>query len=122
MTKILVLDDSVSMVLSLARILKNAGFEVETGANGREGIAKLAAGLRPNIILTDLNMPEMDGVEFIKAVKRNSATKFTPVIVLTTESGGPKRAEAVAAGALGWLTKPTEPSLLLATLKQHLPK
>jgi two-component system chemotaxis response regulator CheY len=121
MPAILVLDDSATMVMSLSRILKNAGFDVETGADGREGITKLAAGLKPAVILTDLNMPKMDGIAFIKEARKMPATRFTPIIVLTTESGGTKRDEARAAGSSGWLTKPTEPALLLATLKQLLP-
>jgi two-component system chemotaxis response regulator CheY len=121
MPAILVLDDSATMVMSLSRILKNAGYEVETAANGKEGMAKLAGGLKPSVILTDLNMPQMDGVAFIKEARRNAATRFTPIIVLTTESSAQKRDEARAAGASGWLTKPTEPNELLSTLKQLLP-
>jgi two-component system chemotaxis response regulator CheY len=121
MPSILVLDDSATMVMSLSRILKNAGYEVETGANGKEGIAKLASGLRPNVILTDLNMPQMDGVAFIKEARKTASTRFTPIIVLTTESGTQKRDEARAAGASAWLTKPTEPHELLTALKQLLP-
>jgi two-component system chemotaxis response regulator CheY len=94
---------------------------VETAANGREGLSKLAAGLKPHLILTDLNMPQMDGISFIKEARRTGATRFTPIIVLTTESGASKRDEARAAGASGWLTKPTEPNELLSTLKQLLP-
>jgi two-component system chemotaxis response regulator CheY len=121
MPDILVLDDSPTMVMSLSRILKNAGYKVETAANGREGMTKLAAGLKPHLILTDLNMPQMDGISFIKEARRTGATRFTPIIVLTTESSGNKRDEARAAGASGWLTKPTEPNELLSTLKQLLP-
>jgi two-component system chemotaxis response regulator CheY len=122
MPAILVLDDSATMVMSLSRILKNAGYEVETAANGKEGMAKLSGGLKPCVILTDLNMPQMDGIAFIKEARKSAATRFTPIIVLTTESGGSKRDEARAAGASAWLTKPTEPSELLSTLKQLLPK
>jgi two-component system chemotaxis response regulator CheY len=121
MPAILVLDDSPTMVMSLSRILKKAGYDVETAADGREGVAKLAAGLKPAIILTDLNMPQMDGLAFIKEARRNPATRFTPILVLTTESGNARRDEARAAGASGWLVKPTEPAELLATLKQILP-
>jgi two-component system chemotaxis response regulator CheY len=121
MSAILVLDDSPTMVMSLSRILKKAGYDVETAANGREGMTKLTGGLKPNLILTDINMPQMDGIAFIKEARRNAATRFTPIIVLTTESGAVKRDEARAAGASGWLTKPTEPNELLATLKQILP-
>jgi len=122
MPAILVLDDSATMVMSLSRVLKNAGYEVETAGNGKEGMTKLAAGLKPSVILTDLNMPQMDGVAFIKEARKSPATRFTPIIVLTTESSGPKREEARVAGASAWLTKPTEPNTLLSTLKQLLPK
>jgi two-component system chemotaxis response regulator CheY len=118
MPAILVLDDSATMVMSLSRILKKAGYDVETAADGREGITKITGGLKPTVILTDLNMPNMDGIAFIKEVRKNAATRFTPIIVLTTESGTMKRDEARAAGASGWLVKPTEPTELLATLKQ----
>jgi len=121
MPMILVLDDSATMVMSLSRVLKNAGYEVETASNGKDGLTKLATGLKPSVILTDLNMPQMDGLAFIKEARRTAATRFTPIIVLTTESSGQKRDEARAAGASGWLTKPTEPEELLKTLKQLLP-
>ena len=121
MPMILVLDDSATMVMSLSRILKNAGYDVETASNGKEGMAKLTAGLKPSVILTDLNMPQMDGIAFIKEARRSAATRFTPIIVLTTESGAQKRDETRAAGASGWLIKPTEPNELLSTLKQLLP-
>jgi two-component system chemotaxis response regulator CheY len=121
MSTILVLDDSVTMVMSLSRILKNAGYGVESAANGKEGMAKISAGLAPSLILTDLNMPEMDGLAFIKAARQNAATKFTPIIVLTTDAGTQKRDLVRAAGASGWLTKPTEPAQLLAALKQLMP-
>jgi two-component system, chemotaxis family, chemotaxis protein CheY len=121
MPAILVLDDSATMVMSLSRILKNAGYEVETAGNGKEGMAKLAGGLKPSVILTDINMPQMDGIAFIKEARKSASTRFTPIIVLTTESGGQKRDEARAAGASAWLTKPTEPNELLTALKQLLP-
>ncbi|MGA2129342.1 MAG: response regulator [Xanthobacteraceae bacterium] len=121
MSTILVLDDSPTMLMSLTRILKNAGYDVVSGANGKEGVTKLAGGLKPAVIVTDLNMPEMDGLTFIKEARKGAATRFTPIIVLTTESGAQKRDEVKAAGATGWLTKPTEPAVLLSTLKQLLP-
>jgi two-component system chemotaxis response regulator CheY len=121
MAAVLILDDSATMVMSLARILKKAGYTVETCTNGNEGLAKLNGGLKPCAIITDLNMPEMDGITFIKSVRRLPATRFTPIIVLTTESGTAKSGEARAAGATGWLTKPTEPEELIATVKQYAP-
>ena len=101
MPVILVLDDSATMVMSLSHILKGAGYDVETGMNGREGITKLTEGIKPSVILTDLNMPELDGIGFIKEARKIASTRFTPIIVLTTESGGRKRDEARAAGASG---------------------
>jgi two-component system, chemotaxis family, chemotaxis protein CheY len=121
MPAILVLDDSATMVMSLSRILKNAGYDVETATNGRDGMTKISGGLKPNVILTDLNMPQMDGIAFIKEARKYPSTRFTPIIMLTTESAANKREEARAAGASGWLTKPTQPTELLATLKQLLP-
>jgi two-component system chemotaxis response regulator CheY len=101
--------------------LKGAGYEVETAANGKLGLDKLTAGLKPGIILTDLNMPEMDGIEFIRGARKTAATRFTPIIVLTTESSTKGRDDARAAGATGWLTKPTQPQELLSRIKQLLP-
>ncbi|WP_298215721.1 response regulator [Acidocella sp.] len=121
MPTILLLDDSPTMVMSLSQILKSAGYEVEAGANGREGIVKLTEGLKPAAILTDLNMPELDGIGFIKEARKIPIARYTPIIVLTTESGGRKRDEARAAGASGWLTKPAEPNQLLSVVKQLCP-
>ncbi|HEY0836973.1 MAG TPA: response regulator [Azospirillum sp.] len=121
MNTILVLDDSPTMVMSLSRILSKSGYTVETAANGKDGMDKLRAGMKPNLILTDLNMPVMDGIAFIKEARRHTATRFTPIVVLTTESVAGKRDEARTAGASGWLTKPTQPEELIATLKQLLP-
>lgn len=121
MPAILVLDDSPTMVMSLSRILKTAGYVVETASNGKDGMSKLAGGLKPDVILTDLNMPEMDGITFIKEARKSAGTRFTPILVLTTESAANKRDEARASGASGWLTKPTEPDRLLSALKQILP-
>jgi two-component system, chemotaxis family, chemotaxis protein CheY len=121
MPTILILDDSATMVMTLAQILKNAGYEVATGANGKEGVDQIANGLKPAVILTDLNMPEMDGIGFIKEARKAAATKFTPIIVLSADSDGRKRDEARSAGASGWLTKPPQPNQLLYVVKQLLP-
>jgi two-component system chemotaxis response regulator CheY len=89
---------------------------------GGEDILKLANGLKPAIILTDLNMPELDGIGFIKEARKVPAIRTIPIIVLTTEASGRKRDEARAAGASGWLTKPAEPNQLLALVKQLCPR
>ena len=121
MAIILILDDSPAMVMNLAQILAKAGYEVTTAGNGKEGIAELTNGLKPTVILTDINMPEMDGIEFIKEARKSATTKFTPIIVLSGDSDGRKRDEARAAGASGWLTKPPQPNQLLYVVKQLLP-
>lgn len=122
MPTILVLDDSPTMVMSLSHVLKGAGYDVETGANGREGITKINDGVKPSVVLTDLNMPELDGIGFIKEARKISSMRSTPIIVLTTEASGRKRDEARAAGASGWLTKPAEPNQLLSVVKQLCPR
>ena len=121
MAMILILDDSPVMVMNLAQILAKAGYEVTTAGNGKEGIAELTNGLKPTVILTDINMPEMDGIEFIKEARKAATTKFTPIIVLSGDEDGRKRDEARAAGASGWLTKPPQPNQLLYVVKQLLP-
>jgi two-component system chemotaxis response regulator CheY len=121
MAMILILDDSPVMVMNLAQILTKAGYEVTTAGNGKEGITELTNGLKPTVILTDINMPEMDGIEFIKEARKSSATKFTPIIVLSGDEDGRKRDEARAAGASGWLNKPPQPNQLLYVVKQLLP-
>ncbi len=122
MPTILVLDNSPTMVISLSHVLKGAGYDVETGANGREGITKITDGVKPSVVLTDLNMPELDGIGFIKEARKIPSMRSTPIIVLTTEASGRKRDEARAAGASGWLTKPAEPNQLLSVVKQICPR
>lgn len=122
MPTILVLDDLPTMVMSLSHVLKGAGYDVETGANGREGITKITDGVKPSVVLTDLNMPELDGIGFIKEARKIPSMRSTPIIVLTTEASGRKRDEARAAGASGWLTKPAEPNQLLSVVKQICPR
>lgn len=115
---ILILDDSATMIMNLSGILTKAGYEVATAANGKEGIDQLSGGLKPAVILTDLNMPEMDGIQFIKEARKAAATKFTPIIVLSGDSDGRKRDDARSAGASGWLAKPPQPAQLLYVVKQ----
>jgi two-component system, chemotaxis family, chemotaxis protein CheY len=121
MAVILILDDSATMLMMLAQTLQKAGYEVTTAENGKAGVELLNNGLKPTVILTDLNMPEMDGIAFIKEARKATSTRFTPIIVLSAESDGRKRDEARAAGASGWLTKPPQPNQLLYVVKQLLP-
>jgi len=91
--------------------LTRAGYEVIEANDGQDGVEKLAGKL--HLIISDVNMPRLDGIGFLKAVKAHPAYKFTPVIMLTTEAGEDKKNEGRAAGAKAWITKPFQPQNLL---------
>jgi two-component system chemotaxis response regulator CheY len=119
--KILVVDDSATMVMSLKTNLTMHGFEVETANCGQAALDKLASGVKPNLILTDVNMPGMSGLELIGKVRALASFRFTPILTLTTESENAKRAEGKRLGATGWLVKPVSGNDLIAVIKQVLP-
>ena len=119
MKTVLVVDDSKTMVMSLTGVLEKSGFAVETAGDGVEALEKLATS--PALVITDLNMPRMDGITFIKEARKAPGMRFTPILMLTTESQQEKRAEAKAAGATGWLVKPVGSDDLLQVVKQVLP-
>ncbi len=118
---VLVVDDSVSMRQMVTFTLKGAGFEVVEAGDGKEAVDKLNGGAKPNLVITDLNMPNMDGISLIKAIRGMAAHKFTPVLMLTTESSGDKKKEGQSAGATGWIVKPFNPDQMLATIGKVLP-
>jgi two-component system, chemotaxis family, chemotaxis protein CheY len=110
--KILIVDDS-SSVRTVARMaLREKGYEVIEAAHGQEALAKLE-GERFSLIISDVNMPVMDGITLLKEIKRHPNYKFTPVIMLTTEAGEDKKQEGRAAGAKAWITKPFQPQSLV---------
>jgi len=117
---ILLVDDSVTMLMSMEGVLKRAGFQIETATNGTEALQKIP-GLKPDLMITDLNMPGMNGITLIQESKKLPAMRFKPVLMLTTESQQAKRDEAKQAGAMGWLVKPVKPEELLAVIKQVIP-
>ncbi|HUB51252.1 MAG TPA: response regulator [Terracidiphilus sp.] len=119
--KILVVDDSVTMVLSLKTTLTMNGFQVETAGNGREALDHLKAGVKPNLILTDINMPVMGGLELIKNVRAMQEFKFIPILTLTTESEAAKRNAGKLAGATGWIVKPVSGNDLVTVIRKVLP-
>jgi two-component system chemotaxis response regulator CheY len=119
--KILVVDDSVTMVLSLKTTLAMNGYQVETAANGREALDRLKSGVRPNLILTDINMPVMGGMELIKNVRAMQEFKFIPILTLTTESEATKRNAGKLAGATGWIVKPVSGNDLVTVIRKVLP-
>ena len=118
---ILVIDDSASMRQMISMTLRGAGYSVVEAQDGKDALSKLD-GSKYNLIVSDVNMPNMDGLSFVKAAKQLTAYKFTPVIMLTTESGDAKKAEGKAAGVRAWVVKPFQPPLLLdAVAKLILP-
>jgi two-component system chemotaxis response regulator CheY len=120
MTTIMLVDDSVTILMSVSAILTKHGFTVATATDGQDALAKVGQ-VRPNLIISDLNMPRMDGLTFIKEVRGVAGMRFTPILMLTTESEQKKRQEAKAAGATGWLVKPVTPDALVNVIHQVLP-
>lgn len=120
MKTIMLVDDSATILLAISSILAKAGFGVEKASNAEEGLKKFMGGTKVDLLITDLNMPGMNGIEFIKEVRRLPAYKFMPILFLTTESEQSKRSEAKAAGASGWLVKPANAEQLVITIKQVL--
>lgn len=122
MTKqILVVDDSASIRHVVGITLRGAGYKVIEASDGKDALSKLT-GDKVHLIISDVNMPNMDGISLLKAVKANPSYKFTPVIMLTTESGQDKVAEGRSAGAKAWVVKPFQPKQMLdAVSKLVLP-
>jgi two-component system chemotaxis response regulator CheY len=118
---ILVVDDSLTMVMSLKSTLSMGGFRVETASNGEQALDKLRGGVKPDLILTDINMPVMGGLEFIGKVRALPGCRFFPILTLTTESESAKRDEGRRLGATGWLVKPLSGNDLIKVIKQVLP-
>jgi len=109
---ILIVDDSASLRQVVGIALKSAGYEVLEGSDGQDGLNKLS-GQKINLIISDVNMPNMDGLTMVKKIKENPTYKFTPIIMLTTESGGDLKAEGKAAGVKAWMVKPFKPEQML---------
>ena len=118
---VLVVDDSPTMVMSLKTTLAMSGFQVETAGNGQQALERLKSGLKPNLILTDINMPVMGGMELIRNIRAMPNLKFVPILTLTTETEASKREEGKKAGATGWLVKPLSGNDLIAVIKKVLP-
>jgi two-component system, chemotaxis family, chemotaxis protein CheY len=113
----LVVDDSTSMRQMVVFTLQTAGFETIEGANGVEALS-VSENTPVDLVITDLNMPEMDGITLIKELRNRPSFKFTPILLLTTESQDNKKQEGKAAGATGWMVKPFNPDQLLAIVKK----
>ena len=115
--KILAVDDSISIRKSISFVLTQEGYEVVEAVDGVDGLAK-AKEDKFNLVITDINMPNMDGIEMIKQIRQTEGYKFTPIIALTTENQDSKMQEGKAAGATGWIVKPFTSEKLLAIVKK----
>ncbi|HEX8962595.1 MAG TPA: response regulator [Rhodocyclaceae bacterium] len=114
---IMVVDDSASLRQVVSIALKGAGYDVVEACDGKDALGKLD-GRKLHLIISDVNMPNMDGISFVKAAKTMPAYKFTPVIMLTTEAGENKKAEGQAAGAKAWVVKPFQPAQMITAVSK----
>ena len=115
--RILAVDDSASMRQMVGYTLRQAGFDVAEAEDGVAALA-LARSEKFGLVLCDVNMPNMDGITLVRELRQLPDYRFTPLLVLTTESGSDKKAEGKAAGATGWLVKPFNPEQLVATVQR----
>ncbi|NTS76517.1 response regulator [Catenovulum sp. SM1970] len=119
MKKILAVDDSASMRQMVSFTLKKAGFDVTDAKDGVDAL-NVAKTSEFDLIISDVNMPNMDGITLISELRQLAQYKFTPMLMLTTESGLEKKSAGKAAGATGWIVKPFNPDQLLATINKVL--
>lgn len=115
----LVVDDSASMRQLVSSTIKGAGHSVLVAENGKDALGKLGDG-KIDIAITDLNMPDMDGIELIKRLRSMPSLKFIPIIMLTTEAQEAKKREGKQAGASGWIVKPFSPEQLLDVINKFV--
>lgn len=115
---IMTVDDSASVRQMVSLTLKDAGYTVIEACDGQDALAKLSGPV--DLIITDLNMPNMDGISLIRNVRALAQYKFVPIVMLTTESQASKKEEGKSAGATGWIVKPFKPEQLLAVAKKLL--
>ena len=114
---ILIVDDSASIRQVVGLTLKGAGYDVVDAVDGQDALSKLD-GRKLHLVISDVNMPNMDGISFVKEMKAKPAYKFTPVIMLTTEAGDAKKRDGQAAGAKAWVVKPFKPEQMLAAVSK----
>lgn len=117
---ILTADDSASMRQMIGFTLRDAGYDVVEAVDGRDALAKVTASM-PHMLITDLNMPNMDGIELIRQVRALPQCKYIPIVMLTTESQDARKMEGRAAGASGWIVKPFRAEQLVMVARKLLP-
>ena len=118
MKTIMVVDDSASIRQVVGFTLKNEGYEVVEAPDGKAALDKLKGAI--NMVISDLNMPNLDGIGLVRAIRSNPSYKFIPIIMLTTESQESRKQEGKQAGATGWIVKPFKPEQLVAVIKKVL--
>ncbi len=114
---VMIVDDSASLRQVVSIALKGAGYDVIEACDGKDALSKLD-GRKLHLIISDVNMPNMDGIAFVKAAKQLPAYKFTPIIMLTTEAGEDKKHAGQAAGAKAWVVKPFQPAQMLSAVSK----
>jgi two-component system chemotaxis response regulator CheY len=117
MKTIMTVDDSASFRQMISVVLRGGGYQVVEAVDGADGLSKLA-NHELDLVLTDVNMPKMDGLEFIRRLRAMPQYRFTPIVLLTTESHLDKKQQGKAAGATAWIVKPFNPDQLLAVVKK----
>lgn len=117
--RFLIVDDSASMRQLVSSTIKDAGYDVVVAENGKDALGRLA-GEKVDMVITDLNMPEMDGIELIKKLRTMPDYKFAPIVMLTTEAQETQKQEGKRAGASGWIVKPFSPEQLLDVVRKFV--
>lgn len=122
MSTILIVDDSPTVLMSMEQLLRRFGYDVMKANSAENALQVVNGATRPDLVITDFNMPGKNGAELIQGLRGDARFRFTPMLVLTTESQRDKRDQAKACGATGWLVKPADPTQLEAVLKKLLPR
>jgi two-component system chemotaxis response regulator CheY len=117
-SKVLVVDDSATIRQQLRFTLSQAGYDVLEAEDGEDGVRKLTTNADTKLVICDVNMPKMNGIEMLNVVKNDNRVNQIPIVMLTTEGSAELIAKAKSAGAKGWLVKPFKPELLLSAVKK----
>lgn len=118
---VMIVDNSATMLMLLEQVLSQAGLETIAARSAEEALSTLESGVKPDMVITDLNMGGANGIQLVRDIRKISGYQFMPVVLLSTESQQIKRNEAKSAGASGWMVKPFQPHSLLQVVKQLMP-
>ena len=120
-SKIMIVDDSQMVRAQVGKTLMGAGFMVVEATDGSDALAQLSAGTKPALIVLDVNMPKMGGIEFLQSLRKQSEFAAVPIVMLTTEGQPQLMQQAKALGAKGWIVKPFRPEMLIAVVQKLAP-